>query len=101
MSKALKGSELNYQRLKKVAYSLLLASRCLCPYFQCHPVTVRTNQPIRKVLHKPNLVGRMMAWAVELSQYDISYELRQAIKAQVLAKLLAEMTHPRDQNPGS
>jgi hypothetical protein len=43
----------------------------------------------------------MMAWAVELSQYDISYELRQAIKAQVLAKLLAEMTHPRDQNPGS
>jgi ribonuclease HI len=43
----------------------------------------------------------MMAWAVELSQYDISYEPRQAIKAQVLAEFLAEMTHLGDQNPGS
>ena len=42
-----------------------------------------------------------MAWAVELSQYHISYEPRQAIKAQVLAEFVAEMTHPRDQNPGS
>jgi hypothetical protein len=81
VSKALQGSELNYQRLEKVAYSLLLASRRLRPYNQCQPVTVRTNQPIRQVLHKPDLASRMMAWAVELSQYDISYEPRKAIKA--------------------
>jgi hypothetical protein len=74
VSKALQGSEVNYQRLEKVAYSLLLASRRLRPYFQCHPITVRTNQPIRQVLHKPDLTGRMMAWAIELSQYDITYE---------------------------
>jgi ribonuclease HI len=43
----------------------------------------------------------MMAWAVELSQYDISYEPRQAIKAQVLAEFVAEMTHLGDQHPGS
>jgi hypothetical protein len=43
----------------------------------------------------------MKAWAVELSQYGISYEPRQAIKAQVLAEFLAEMTYSRDQNPGS
>ena len=43
----------------------------------------------------------MMAWAVELSQYDISYEMRQAIKTQVVAEFLAETTLPRDQNPGS
>ena len=35
-----------------------------------------------------------MTWAVELSQYDISYEPRQAIKAQALADFVAEMTHP-------
>jgi hypothetical protein len=64
-------------------------------------ITVRTNQPIKQVLKKPDLVGRMMAWAVELSQYDISYEPRQAIKAQVLAQFIAEMTHPGDQNQGS
>jgi hypothetical protein len=43
----------------------------------------------------------MMAWAVGLSQYDISYEPRQAIKAQVLAEFLVEMTHPGYQNSGS
>jgi hypothetical protein len=43
----------------------------------------------------------MMAWAIELSQYDITYEPRQAIKAQVLAEFVAEMTHPGDQSHGS
>jgi ribonuclease HI len=36
-----------------------------------------------------------------LSQYDISYEPRQAIKAQVLAEFVGEMTHPGNQNQGS
>jgi hypothetical protein len=43
----------------------------------------------------------MMAWVVELFQYDISYEPRQTIKARVLAEFLAEMSHPVDQTPGS
>jgi hypothetical protein len=43
----------------------------------------------------------MMTWAAELSQYDISYEPRQAIKAQALADFVAEMTHPREEPKGS
>jgi ribonuclease HI len=61
---------------------------------QCHPITVRTNQPIRQILHKPDLAGRMMTWAVELSQYDIPYKPHQAVKAQALDDFVAEMTHP-------
>jgi len=34
----------------------------------------------------------MMSWAIELSQYNISYEPRQVIKTQVLADFEAEMT---------
>jgi hypothetical protein len=101
VSKTLQGSELNYQRLEKVSYTLHLAFRRLCLYFLCHPIIVRTNQPIWQVLHKTDLAGRMMTWAVELSQYDKSYEPRQAIKAQVLAEFLAEMTHPGGQTPRS
>ena len=41
-----------------------------------------------------------MTWAIELTQYDISYEPRLAIKAHVLADFLAEMTHLRDNHPG-
>ncbi|XP_061360638.1 uncharacterized protein LOC133304610 [Gastrolobium bilobum] len=35
----------------------------------------------------------MISWSIELSEYDIIYEPRQAIKAQVLADFLVEMTH--------
>jgi hypothetical protein len=42
-----------------------------------------------------------MSWAIELTQYDISYEPRLAIKAQVLADFLAEMTHPGRTIPGN
>ncbi|XP_016169202.1 uncharacterized protein LOC107611823 [Arachis ipaensis] len=33
-----------------------------------------------------------MAWAIELSQYDLQYEPRQAIKAQAMAHFLVEVT---------
>jgi hypothetical protein len=46
ISKALQGPELNYQKLEKLAYALLITSWCLRPYFQCNPIYVRTDQPI-------------------------------------------------------
>jgi hypothetical protein len=72
---------MNYQKLEKLAYALLITSWHLRPYFQCNPIFVCIDQLIRQVMHKLNLAGRMMNWAVELTQYDISYEPRQAIKA--------------------
>ncbi|XP_016192258.1 uncharacterized protein LOC107633136 [Arachis ipaensis] len=78
--------------LVRVAYALLTSSRRLRQYFQGHQVIVRTDQAIRQVLQKPDLAGRMMTWAVELSQYDLQYESRHAIKAQVMADFLVEVT---------
>jgi hypothetical protein len=43
----------------------------------------------------------MMSWAIKLTQYDTSYEPRQAIKAQALADFVAEMTHPDPSIPGA
>ncbi|XP_020963435.1 uncharacterized protein LOC110265035 [Arachis ipaensis] len=57
-----------------------------------HQVVVKTDQAIRQVLQKPDLAGRMMIWAIELSQYDLSYEPRHAIKAQAMADFLVEVT---------
>ncbi|CAL0314908.1 unnamed protein product [Lupinus luteus] len=94
ISKALQGPELRYQKLEKVAYALLVATRRLRQYFQSHATVVRTNQPIRQILHKPELAGRMIAWSVELSQFDIRFEPRTAIKSQVLSDFVAEMTAP-------
>ena len=39
-----------------------------------------TDLPIRKVLQKPDIVGRMVRWSVELSEFDIYYEPRGPIK---------------------
>ena len=50
ISKALQGSELNYQKIEKFAYTFILTSRRLRPYFQAHTIKVRTNQPIKGIL---------------------------------------------------
>ena len=70
-SKILQGPELRYQRLEKVAYALLVTARRLRHYFQAHPIVVRTDLPLRQVLHKPDLAGRLVAWSNELSEHDI------------------------------
>ncbi|KAL5835807.1 hypothetical protein ACOSQ3_015358 [Xanthoceras sorbifolium] len=44
------------------------------------------------VLHKPELSGRLVKWAVELSEYDVNYQPRTAIKSQMLADFIADFT---------
>jgi len=43
-------------------------------------VIMMTDLPIRKVFQKPDIVGRMVRWAVELFEFDIQYEPRGPIK---------------------
>ncbi|XP_071739391.1 uncharacterized protein [Rutidosis leptorrhynchoides] len=47
---------------------------------------------IKQVLTKPEISGRLALWAVELGAYQISYIPRNAIKGQVLADYLVEMS---------
>ena len=78
--------------IEKAALALVLTPRRMRPYFQNHSITVRTDYPIFKILSKPDLVGRMIGWSVELSEFDIRYEPRGAIKSQCLADFSAELT---------
>ena len=50
------------------------------------------DQPIKKSMNKPEAAGRMVQWAIELSQFDIEYHPRTAIKAQALKDFIAEFT---------
>ncbi|XP_015931831.1 uncharacterized protein LOC107458132 [Arachis duranensis] len=54
-------------------------------------IVVRTDQGIRQVLQKPDLTGRMITWAIELSQYDLRYEPWHTIKTQAVADFLVEV----------
>ncbi|KAL6315950.1 hypothetical protein AAG906_013784 [Vitis piasezkii] len=39
-----------------------------------HPVIVLIDQPLRNILHKPDLTGRMLQWAIELSEFGIEFQ---------------------------
>lgn len=49
-----------------------------------------TNQPIKQVISKPDASGRLQKWSVFLSEYNISYRPRTAIKGQILADFIVE-----------
>ena len=90
ISKVLHGAEVRYLNLEKMIYALVISTQRLRPYFQAHSVSVLSDQPLRAALQRPDTSGRIAKWAVKLSEYDISYLLRPAMKAQVLADFLVE-----------
>ncbi|GJV83709.1 reverse transcriptase domain-containing protein [Tanacetum coccineum] len=90
VSKALQGLEVNFPLLEKLAITLVHTARRLRRYFQAHTICVLINQPIRKVLLKPENSGRLAKWAIELGEHDIRYKPRSAIKGQVFADFIAE-----------
>ena len=90
-SQAFQGVKAKYPRMEKMAFSLIVAQRKLRPYFQAHTIIIMTDQPIQNAIGKPDAVGRMVQWAVELSQFDIEYRLR---TAQALADFIVEFTLP-------
>ena len=51
-----------------------------------------TDQPLRQVLQKPETSGRLLKWAIELSQFEKLYMPWTSIKSQVLAHFVAECT---------
>ena len=94
VSHVLRGPETRYPPLEKMALALVIVSRKLRPYFQSHQIKVRTCVPLRKVLTDFEASGRLLKWALELSEYNISYHLRPALKSQVLADFIAEYSTP-------
>ena len=89
-SRALRGAEERYPKMEKLILALVIAARKLRPYFQAHTIEVLTEYPMKQVLHKPEVSGRLMKWAIELSEFDIRYKPKTAIKGQVLTDFVME-----------
>ena len=94
VSQTFQGAEPKYPRIEKIAFALIVASCKLRQYFQANPILVMTDQPTKKSINKPEAAGRMVQWAIELSQFDIEYHPRTAIKAQALVDFITEFTFP-------
>ena len=89
-TRALRGAEERYPRMEKLILALVTAAQKLRPYFQAHTIEVPTEYPMKQVLHKPEISGRLMKWTIELSEFDIIYRPKTSIKGQVLADFVME-----------
>ncbi|RDX86726.1 hypothetical protein CR513_31899, partial [Mucuna pruriens] len=53
---------------------------------------------IKQVLRKPDQVGRMVKWIIELLEFNTSYERRVYVKTQVLADFITELALTEEGN---
>nr|GEZ72978.1 reverse transcriptase domain-containing protein [Tanacetum cinerariifolium] len=60
-------------------------------YFKAHPIKVITDQPIKKILNKLEVSGKLAKYAVELGAYNITYIPWNAVMGKVLADFLNEV----------
>lgn len=94
VSEALLGSKLLYSKLEKIAYAVIMVSRKLRHYFEAHKVTVLSDQPLNELFTNREDSSRIAKWATELSEHEIDFENRRAIKSQVLADFVVDWTAP-------
>jgi len=59
VSKSLLDAETRYSHLEKLILALVMASTKLRHYFETHRIHIKTNYPIKNVLMKPEMSGRM------------------------------------------
>ena len=51
-----------------------------------------TDHPLKKAMNKLEVAGQLIQWTIELSEFDVRYQPRNAIKAQVLGDFIVEFT---------
>ena len=91
VSKVLTDAETRYTEFEEIVLAFIMATKMLHPYFQAHTIVILTTYMIRAIIYKPDALGLLLEWAVELSEFDIEYHLRLEIKAQILAYFIAQM----------
>ncbi|KAI3746327.1 hypothetical protein L6452_08755 [Arctium lappa] len=81
-----------YSSMEKLLLSLVTSAKKLRHYFESHPITAVTNFPLKSVLRKPELTGRLAKWSIYFNSYDIDFKSRTTIKSQVLADFVADFS---------
>ncbi|CAM8999249.1 unnamed protein product [Rhodiola kirilowii] len=93
LSRTLVGAELNYSPIEKICLALVFAVQKLRHYMQSHTVHVVSKaDPIKYILSRPVLSGRLAKWAMLLKQYDLVFVPQRATKGQAIADFFAD--HP-------
>ena len=51
---------------------------------------------MKKAMSSPEAVGRMALWAIKLSEFDVQYRPRTAVKGKIVANFIVEYTQSED-----
>ncbi|XP_074277349.1 uncharacterized protein LOC141600985 [Silene latifolia] len=93
LSRTLVGAELNYAPIEKICLALVFAIQKLRHYMQAHTIHVVSKaDPIKYILSRPVLSGRLAKWAMLLKQYDLVFVPQKAVKGQAIADFFVD--HP-------
>ena len=91
INRTLNGHEVNYTFIEKSCLAVIFATQKLRHYMLTHTIKlVAKIDPLKYLLSKAALTGRLAKWVMLLSEFDIQYVERRAIKGQVITDQLAE-----------
>ena len=91
ISHILVGYELNYTPTKKASLVVVFSTQKLCHYMLSHTMQLISKiNPLKYMLSITILVGCLAKWVMLLSEYEIQYIDRKAIKGQTIADHLED-----------
>ncbi|PKU60757.1 hypothetical protein MA16_Dca028441 [Dendrobium catenatum] len=74
ISRRLIGAEIRYSPIEKHCLALIFAVQKLRHYMLSHKITLISKiDPLKFLMTRPALIGRLARWAVLLLQFDITY----------------------------
>ncbi|XP_026398598.1 uncharacterized protein LOC113294417 [Papaver somniferum] len=76
--------------MEQMILALSFATLKLRTYFQAHRIRVLTKSPIEAVLDNTDRSGRISKWGAQIKQFNVFYEMRTTVKAQVVADFLED-----------
>ncbi|XP_074290694.1 uncharacterized protein LOC141617398 [Silene latifolia] len=93
LSRTLVGAELNYSPVEKIYLALVFAIQKLRHYMQAHTIHVVSKaDPVKYILLRPVLTGKLVKWAMLLKQYDLVFVPQKAVEGQAFDDFFAD--HP-------
>ncbi|XP_028106499.1 uncharacterized protein LOC114305595 [Camellia sinensis] len=91
ISRKIRGAEVRYTPVERHCLALVFTAQKLRHYFLAHQIQIVTkSDPIRYLLSKPALTGKVARWLLALGEFEITCVAPKAIKSQALADLLAQ-----------
>ncbi|XP_048127817.1 uncharacterized protein LOC125312740 [Rhodamnia argentea] len=91
LSKKFSDSEANYSEVEKTCVALVWVLHGLRQYTLHHQIMLTTEcDPIKYLLEKPALVGKLAKWQILISEFDVQTMTQKSVKGRAIADMLAE-----------